>query len=73
MPKQETVEESYTKNLCDICGYELGEDDLSAHKSCETEYERRKNDGECIRCGLEIEGKATTHQECLGMPYIGYV
>ena len=59
-------------DLCDICQYPIADDDMSAHDGCQAEYDRREKLGLCVRCGLEIEGKATTHQECLGKPYIGY-
>ena len=29
-------------------------------------------ENQCVHCGLNVEGKATTHHECLGTPYIGY-
>lgn len=58
-------------DLCDICEYPI-EDEMSAHDKCQAKYDRRKKSGLCVKCGLEIEGKAITHQECLGKPYIGY-
>ena len=56
--------------LCDICEYTIA-DGVSAHAKCEAEYDRREKAGLYVRCGLEMECKATTHQECMGNPYIG--
>ena len=58
-------------DLCDICGYEIA-DEMSAHGKCEAEWDRRISENQCVHCGQDVEGKATTHQECLGAPYIGY-
>ena len=55
-------------DLCDICGYEIA-DEMSAHSECEAEYDRRVK---AKLCGQEAEEKTATHQECLGMPYIGH-
>ena len=58
-------------DLCDICGYEIT-DEMSAHNACEEKWNRRSAEKLCVRCGLDVEGNATTHHECLGAPYIGY-
>lgn len=36
---------------CYLCGMRMGPDDDDAHPACETEYDRRFEAGDCLRCG----------------------
>ena len=63
--------------FCDYCGkLDTGSPTPHSHAECRAEYERRRDAGECVRCGKAHAGKYSACDKCdLGrvvLPYRGY-